>query len=103
VKPVAVGGAKASASTTAPVSSARADGSQSASSIVIPTEDGGQVMVREPVKTVGEGDDEIELRSRTPEEKAKRRLIKNLVLWGFGLVFIAIVLITLLTTGPISP
>jgi hypothetical protein len=70
---------------------------------VIPTEDGGQVMVREPVKTAGEGDDEIELRTRTPEERAKRRLVKNLIVWGFGLVVIAIVLIALLATGPISP
>jgi hypothetical protein len=70
---------------------------------VIPTGDGSVVTVREPVKTVGEGDDEVELRSRTPEERAKRRLRKNLVLWGFGLIVMAIVLIILLTTGPVSP
>lgn len=64
--------------------------------------DGGPIRLREPVKTVGVGDDEIELRSLTPEERARRRLIKNLILWGIGVAIIAVTLAVLLMTGPIS-
>jgi len=71
--------------------------------LVIPAEDGTLVTLREPVKTVGEGDEEIELRSLTPEEKERKRLKKNVIVWGFGLVIIAITLYALLTIGPINP
>ncbi len=71
------------------------------SSIVLPTEDGGYVTLREPVKTIGHGDDEIELRTLSPEEKARRKLKRNLILWGFGLLLIAITLALLLFLGPV--
>jgi len=70
---------------------------------VIPTEDGGFTTLRDPVKTVGDGDEEIELRALTPEEKARKKFKKNLILWGFGLAIMAITLYVLLTMGPISP
>lgn len=69
---------------------------------MIPTEDGTFVTLREPLRTVGEGDEEIELRSLTAEEKERKKLKKNLIVWGFGLVIIAIVVYALLTMGPIS-
>jgi hypothetical protein len=69
---------------------------------VIPTEDGTFVTVREPVKTVGEGDEEIELRSLTGEEKERKKLKKNLIVWGFGLVIIAITVYVLLAMGPVG-
>lgn len=89
------------ASASAP--SAQSQGSAHGSaSLVIPTEDGAFVTLREPVKTVGEGDEEIELKSLTAEEKEKKKLKKNLIIWGFGLVVIAITLYALLAMGPIS-
>jgi len=69
---------------------------------VIPTEDGKLVTIREPVKTVGDGDEEIELKTLTAEEKEKKKLKKNLIVWGFGLVIMAITLYALLTMGPIA-
>jgi hypothetical protein len=69
--------------------------------IVLPTEDGGYVTLRDPVKTIGHGDEEIELRTLSPEEKARRKLKKNLILWGFGLLLIAITLALLLFVGPV--
>ena len=58
--------------------------------IVIPTEDGELVAVHERAKTVGKPGQEIELRRRTPEEKARRRLVKNLVMGGFCLIVLAV-------------
>jgi hypothetical protein len=69
--------------------------------IVLPTEDGGYVTLRDPVKTIGHGDEEIELRTLSPKEKARRKLKRNLILWGFGLLLIAITLALLLFVGPI--
>lgn len=63
----------------------------------------GAVRVREPVQTVSAGDDEIDLRSLTSEEKSRRRMIKNLVLWTAGIILIALTMIVLLMLGPISP
>ena len=42
------------------------------------------------MKTVGKPGQEIELRRRTPEEKARRRLVKNLVMGGVCLVVLAV-------------
>jgi hypothetical protein len=67
----------------------------------VPTEDGGYVTLRDPVKTVGRGDDAIELRTLSPEERARRKLKRNLVLWGFGLLIISITLVLLLVMGPV--
>jgi hypothetical protein len=67
----------------------------------VPTSNEGLFHFREPVKTVGFGDDAVELRSLTPEEKARKRLKKNLILWGFGLIVIGIALVVLLMAGPL--
>jgi hypothetical protein len=86
-----------------PGSGAPARSSSSAqSSIVIPTEDGGFVRLRDPVKTVGEGYEAVELRSHSPEERASWKLKKNLIMWGFGLAVIGITLYVLLKMGPLS-
>ncbi|MCA9176467.1 MAG: hypothetical protein KDB14_18395 [Planctomycetales bacterium] len=50
------------------------------------TEDGQIVMLREPVRKVGVGEDEQEIRLLTPEERAARRLKKNLIVWALGLI-----------------
>jgi len=70
-------------------------------SLVIPTETGEFVTLREPIKTVSDGDEEIELRSRPPEERERRKQKKNLIIWGVGLVVIAITLYALLAMGPL--
>ncbi|MBW3597462.1 MAG: hypothetical protein KY475_09335 [Planctomycetes bacterium] len=57
-------------------------------SILVPTDDGRYVALREPVKTVGKGDREIELRRLTPDEKAARRFKRSLFLATFGLLFL---------------
>jgi hypothetical protein len=68
---------------------------------IVPVGDRGPFDLREPVKTVGAGDEAIELKALSPEEKARRRLKKNLVLWCLGLVIIGITLAVLLMAGPI--
>ena len=80
----------------------RAASGPASGSIVLPTEDGGYVKLREPVKTIGRGDDAVELRTLSPEEKARRKFKRNLILWGFGLVMIAITLALLLFMGPLG-
>ena len=70
-------------------------------SLVIPTEDGGFVTLRDPVKTVGDGDEMIELQSLPPEEREKRKLKKNLIIWGVGFVVIGVTLYILLAMGPL--
>ncbi len=99
--PLPTGRPGASAKTGAGAPLPRAPGS-GGSSVVLPTEDGGYVTVREPVKTIGRGDEAIELRTLSPEEKARRKLKKNLVLWGFGLLIIGITLVLLLFMGPLG-
>lgn len=69
-------------------------------SILIPTADGGQVAVREPVKTVSAHGEEVELRQRTPEERAARRFRKNLIIWTFGILLVGITMYVLLVMGP---
>lgn len=66
------------------------------------SDDTGLLRLREPVKTIGHGDDEIELRKLTPEEKARKRFKKNLILWGFGIVMLVVTMVILLTLGPVS-
>ena len=73
-----------------------------AKTILLPTEDGGQVALRDPVKTIRDGDEEIELRTLTPEEKARRRFWKNLFVWTFGLVMLAITLYVMFAMGPLD-
>jgi hypothetical protein len=62
--------------------------------ILIPTEH-GLVGVHEPVKTIVRGDEEIELRRLTPEEKARRRLIRNAIFIGFCLLTLIVVMLML--------
>ncbi len=57
-------------------------------SVLIPTDDGGFIALREPVKTVSVKGQEIELRRLTPEEKAARRFKRNLFVAGFGMLFL---------------
>jgi ribosomal protein S27E len=48
--------------------------------VVLPTADGRYKVVKDTAKVIGRGADEVELRRLTPEEKARRRMIRNLVL-----------------------
>jgi hypothetical protein len=59
----------------------KGSGDKKSGPVIIPTEDGAYVALREPVKTVGSGADERELRTLTPEEKKVRRIIRNIVVW----------------------
>ncbi len=61
-------------------------------SVLIPTEEGGYVALREPVKTVTVKGKEIELRRLTPEEKAQRRFKRNLFVASFGLLFLIVMM-----------
>lgn len=56
--------------------------------VLIPLETGGYMAVREPVKTVRHRGEEIELRKLTPEEKAQRKLVRNLFLFVFSIVIL---------------
>ena len=67
-----------------------------AGAIAVPTPGGGFVTVRETPKTIGEGDDAIEVRRLAPEEKARRRLRNNLIVGGFCLLVILIVVVVLI-------
>jgi hypothetical protein len=68
---------------------------------VLPTPDGGIVRLREPAKTVGEGDDATELRSRSAAQKETWRFKKNLIMWGIGLLLLLITIVILMLLGPI--
>jgi len=65
--------------------------------ITIPTETGSLARLYEPVKKVGYGEDEIELRRLTPEEKARRRLVKNIIMAACGVIFLVVVAWIMLT------
>jgi hypothetical protein len=58
--------------------------------VLIPTEK-GYVGVHEPVKTIQQHGEEVELRKVTPEEKARRRVVRNTIL--FALCIIALVVV----------
>ncbi|MFP6620664.1 MAG: hypothetical protein VB877_15065 [Pirellulaceae bacterium] len=51
-----------------------------------------QIALLEPVKTVEKHGQEIELKQRTPEEKLRWKLRKNLVLWISGILILLITL-----------
>lgn len=70
-------------------------------SVLITTEDGAQIALREPVKTIGKGDDQQELRRLTPEERSRRRRVKNIVLWSAGALLLLITLLLLRWLGPL--
>lgn len=48
---------------------------------IVPTADGGYVTVQESPKIIGSGDEEVEIRRLPPEEKARRRFRRGLILW----------------------
>jgi hypothetical protein len=66
--------------------------------VLIPTEEGGYVALHEPVKTIGAGSRERELHRLTPEEKQKKRLVKNIVMAAVGVLVLLISLAVLLYT-----
>ncbi len=67
--------------------------------VQIPTEDGKVVTLHEPKRVVQQGEEEVEIRSLTPEEKARRRMFKNIIMFGFGGMVLLIVLTVLLLMG----
>jgi hypothetical protein len=58
--------------------------------VLIPTEQ-GYVGVRAPVKTIVHRGQEIELRQLTPEEKSRRRAVRNAILFVFCVVVLIVV------------
>lgn len=66
---------------------------------MLPTEDGGTVALHDPVKTVGRPGQEIELRQLSPEEKAKRRLTRNIIMVTASLLLLLIVMVVLMQVG----
>jgi phage FluMu protein Com len=59
--------------------------------VLIPTEK-GYVGVQEPVKTIQHHGEEVELRRLTPEEKARRRIVRNTILFVFCVVTLVVVM-----------
>jgi hypothetical protein len=53
------------------------------------------VTVRDSHKTVEFGGEEVELRRLTPEEKQRKRLIKNIITAFLGILFLTIVAVVL--------
>lgn len=86
---------------TAPAMTAQPAGGP-ARPLVVPTPD-GYVHLREPTKIVGDGDDALELRTRSGVDKEKWRFKKNLFIWTFGLLLLGITIFILMTLGPIRP
>jgi DNA-directed RNA polymerase subunit RPC12/RpoP len=76
-----------------PVRKHRRPGEAADGSVLIPTEEGKYIALREAVKTVSVGGREVELRRLTPEEKASRRFRRNLFVAGFGLIFLIVFLL----------
>jgi len=66
---------------------------------LLPTDDGGVVALHDPVKTVGRPGQEIELRQLTSEEKAKRRVTRNIVMVAASLLLMVIVMFVLMRLG----
>jgi hypothetical protein len=59
--------------------------------IALPTADGEMVVVTQSPKTVGSGDDAVEVRRLAPEEKARRRLRRNALLWTICILVLLVV------------
>ena len=60
------------------------------------TEDGSYVAVRQKEKTIRFKGEEVEVRRLTPEEKARKRFVKNVVMGLFGIAVLAAVAIILM-------
>jgi hypothetical protein len=67
-----------------------------AGAIPVPTLVGGFVAIQEKPKTVGAGDDEFEVRRLTPEEKAKRRFRRNIIMGAFCLAILVVVMLLMM-------
>ena len=63
---------------------------------MLPTEDGKVVPLHDPIKTVGRPGQEIELRQLSPQEKARRRAVRNLIMSVGSIVLLTIVFYVLL-------
>jgi hypothetical protein len=75
-----------------------ATGDARADVVLIPLDDGTSVALREPVRTVGHGDNERELQSLTREEKERFRSLTSAITWAictFVLVTALLVLISI--------
>lgn len=68
-------------------------------SILISTAD-GEVAIKTPVKkVVGPRGEERELVELTPEQKAKRRLIRNVIVWGFCAIVLTVTMLMFVWMG----
>ena len=63
--------------------------------VTLPSDDGGYVTVQEKSKTVEFGGEEVEVRRLTPEEKQRKRFIKNIIMAILGILFLSIVTLVL--------
>lgn len=89
-------------SDSSPEDAAQAEGKRKGDAegpVLLPTEDGEVIALREPVKTVVVGGREVELRRFTPEERERRRFRKNLFVAGFGLIFLIVTMIIMAIAG----
>lgn len=66
-----------------------------AGAVVVPTPDGGYATLRKKSKTVGKGEGEVELKELSPEEKRKKRLRYNLVMWSVCFLILFVVFLVL--------
>lgn len=66
-----------------------------AGQLVVRTPDGDYVTVenKEGVKTISSQGEEIEIRKLSPEERARRRRVKNIVMFTFAIVLLLIVIV----------
>jgi hypothetical protein len=59
--------------------------------IAVPTEGGEMVVIAESPKTVGSGDEAVEVRRLSPEEKVRRRFRRNAILWTICILILLVV------------
>jgi hypothetical protein len=66
-----------------------------AGQLVVPTPDGDYVTVekKEGVKTISAKGEEFEIRKLSPEERARRRRVKNIIMFTFALVLLVVVIV----------
>ncbi len=67
--------------------------------VLIPTEDGTNVALREPVRTVGHGEHERELHSLTREEKERYRSLKSAITWALCTLVLVTALLVLISVS----
>jgi hypothetical protein len=58
--------------------------------VILRTADGGYVTVDDSVRTVRVMGEEVELRRLTPEEKARRRFRRSVVMWAIGALLLIV-------------